>query len=82
MRLDHAIAQHLEKLPLSLQSEVLDYILYLEQKTEKQSAGDSERRERLAITLQKVVAMNPYTQIDPTAWVQEQRIERSLPGRD
>lgn len=82
MRLDHTIAQHLEKLPLSLQSEVLDYVLYLEQKTKKQSANDSERRKNLASALQKVAAMNPYAAIDPSAWVQEQRAERSLPGRD
>ena len=81
MRLDHTIAQHLEKLPLPLQSEVLDYVLYLEQKTQAQSADDSERRRRLASALQKVASMNPYANIDPCAWVQEQRSERSLPGR-
>jgi hypothetical protein len=67
MKLDLAIAQHLEKLPLSLQSEVLDYVLYLEQKAEKQSASDSERRKRLASALQKVVAMNPYAEIEAQA---------------
>lgn len=82
MRLDHTIAQHLEKLPLTLQSEVLDYVLYLEQKAEKQTANDSERRNRLASALQKVASMNPYAEVDPDAWVQEQRAERSLPGRD
>lgn len=73
MRLDRTIAQHLEKLPLSLQSEVLDYVLYLEHKTGKQSPSDSERRKSLASALKKVVAMNPYTEIDPAAWVREQR---------
>ena len=82
MRLDHTIAQHLEKLPLSRQSEVLAYILYLEQKTEKSFTSDSERRKLLASALKKVVAMNPYSEIDPAAWVREQRTERSLPGRD
>jgi hypothetical protein len=65
MRLDHTIAQHLENLPLSLQSEVLDYVIYLEQKTEKQSGSDGERRKRLAGALQKVAAINPYAEIDP-----------------
>jgi len=78
MKLDLAIAQHLEKLPLSLQSEVLDYVLYLEQKTEKQSANDSERRKRLTNALQKVVAMNPYAEIDPAAWAGGHRTERSM----
>ncbi len=73
MRLDHAIAQHLENLPLSLQSEVLDYVLYLEQKAEKQSGSDDERRRRLVAALQKVAVMNPYAEIDPIAWVHDQR---------
>jgi hypothetical protein len=79
MKLDLAITQHLEKLPLSSQSEVLDYILYLEQKAEKQSANDSERRKHLASALQKVVAMNPYAEIDPAAWVRELK-SGSLPA--
>ncbi len=32
IKLDQTIQQHLEKLLLSLQGEVLDYVLYLEQK--------------------------------------------------
>lgn len=82
MKLDHAIQQHVEKLPLSLQSEVFDFVLYLEQKTEKQSTSASERRKHLASALQKIVPMNPYSVLDPVIWVQEQRTERSLPGRD
>jgi hypothetical protein len=30
MKLDQAIQQHMENFPLPLQSEVLDYVLYLE----------------------------------------------------
>ena len=82
MKLDQTIQQHLEKFPLPLQSEVLDYVLYLEQKTGKQSPTDSERRKSLASALEKAVAMNPYAKVDPVAWVREQRDERALPGRD
>lgn len=82
MKLDQAIQQHLEKLPLMLQGEVLDYVLYLEQKTGKQSSTDSERRKRLASALEKAAAMNPYAKVDPIVWVREQRDERALPGRD
>lgn len=82
MKLDQAIQQHLEKLPLTLQGEVLDYVLYLEQKTGKQSSTDSERRKSLASALEKAAAMNPYAEVDPIAWVREQRYERALPGRD
>jgi hypothetical protein len=33
MKLEHAIQQHVEKPPLPLQGEILDHVLYLEQKT-------------------------------------------------
>lgn len=82
MKLDQTIQQLLEKLPLQLQSEVLDYVLYLEQKAGKQSATDSERRKSLASALEKAAAMNPYAKVDPVAWVCEQRDERALPGRE
>jgi hypothetical protein len=82
MKLDQTIQQHLEKLPLSLQGEVLDYVLYLEQKTGKSSHNNSERRKSLASALEKAASMNPYAEVDPVAWVREQRNERSLPGRD
>lgn len=82
MKLDQAIQQHLKKLPLPLQGEVLDYVLYLEQKAGKPSPNDSERRKSLASALEKAAAMNPYAEVDPAAWVREQRNERALPGRE
>ncbi|TAJ82651.1 MAG: DUF2281 domain-containing protein [Gallionellaceae bacterium] len=82
MKLDQAIQQHLEKLPLPLQGEVLDYVLYLEQKSGKPTTDDSERRKSLASALEKVAAMNPYSAVDPASWVREQREERALPGRE
>ena len=82
MKLDQTIQQLLEKLPLQLQSAVLDYVLYLEKKTGKQSPTDNERRKSLASALEKAAAMNPYAKVDPVAWVREQRDERALPGRE
>lgn len=82
MKLDQTIQQHLERLPLSLQGEVLDYVLYLEQKSGKRLPADSERRKSLSSALDKVTAMNPYAEVDPASWVREQRVERNLPGRD
>jgi len=81
MKLDQTIQQHLEKLPLSLQGEVLDYVLYLKQKAGKLTPNDSERRKSLASALDKAAAMNPYAEVDPVVWVREQRNERDLPGR-
>ena len=40
MKLDQTLQQHVEKLPLTLQGEVLDYVLYLEQKVRRHSADD------------------------------------------
>lgn len=82
MKLDQVIQQHLEKFPLPLQGEVLDYVLYLERKAKKPSPTDSERRKSLASTLEKVAAINPFAEIDPVAWMRELRNERALPGRD
>ncbi len=82
MKLNQAIQQHMEKFTLPLQSEVLDYVLYLEQKAVKQSTSDRERREHLTSALKKVVAINPFAAVDPAAWEQEQRSERVLPGRE
>ncbi len=81
MKLSHAIQQHMEKFTLPLQSEVLDYVLYLEQKAVNQSTSDNERREHLAIALKRVVAINPFADANPAEWEREQRSEHPLPGR-
>ncbi|MFA7243486.1 MAG: hypothetical protein WC091_25545 [Sulfuricellaceae bacterium] len=82
MKLEQVIQQHLEKFPLPLQSEVLDYVLYLERKTGKSFPADNERRKSLESALEKAAAMNPYAEVDPVAWERELRNERTLPGRD
>lgn len=82
MNLDQTIQQHLEKLPLPQQNEVLDFVLYLEQKNKRQISQDNEQRARLAQALEQAVAVNPYSGIDPTTWVKEQRLDRDFPGRD
>lgn len=82
MKLDQTIQQHVEKMPLALQGEVLDFVIYLEQKAGLQPAVDTERRKPLAIALEKAAALNPYAEVDPVSWVREQRNDRSLPSRD
>lgn len=79
------IQQHAAALPLSLQAELLNYAIYLEQKTHQQSPMIStrERRERLAEALAQAASLNPFAGIsDPVAWQREQRQDRPLPGRD
>lgn len=82
MQLDQTIQQHIVKMPLPLQGEVLDFVLCLEQKIRVQTPADSERRKSLANALNKAAALNPFAQVDPVAWGAEQRQERALPGRD
>lgn len=81
MKLEQTIQQHIKKLPLPLQGEVLDYVLYLEQKTRQHSTDDKQRRMKLSNTLERLIALNPFSATDPAAWEREQREDRPLPGR-
>jgi hypothetical protein len=79
------IQQHAATLPLSLQAELLNYAVYLEQKTREKAPVTStpERRDRLAAALAQAVALNPFAEVvDPVGWQREQRQDRSLPGRN
>ena len=82
MKLEQTIQQHVEKLPLPLQGEVLDYVLYLEQKARQPSTNDQQRRMKLSSTLEQLVALNPFAKTNPALWEREQREDRTLPGRD
>ena len=79
MKLEQAIQQHVEKLSLPLQGEVLDYVLYLEQKARQHSADDQQRRIKLSSSLERLIALNPFTTTNPCV---EQREDRTLPGRE
>lgn len=82
MKLEQTIQQHVEKLPLPLQGEVLDYVLFLEQKARCHPADDQQRRTTLSSTLERLVALNPFAKTKPAAWEREQRQDRPLPGRE
>ncbi len=82
MNLEQTIQQHVEKLPLPLQGEVLDYVLYLEQKARQPSTNDQQRRMKLSSTLEQLVALNPFAKTNPALWEREQREDRTLPDRD
>jgi len=82
MQLDQTIQQHVARMPLPLQGEVLDFVLFLEQKSRCLPSIESERRTALANVLEKTATLNPFADVDPITWVGEQRLERSLPGRD
>ncbi len=82
MQLDQTIQQHVEKLPLALQGEVLDYVLYLEQKTRRGSTDEQQRRMKLVDTLERLVILNPFAKIHPAEWERGQRQDRPLAGRE
>ena len=82
MKLEQTIQQHVEKLSLPLQGEVLDYVLYLEQKARQYAADDQQRRMKLSSSLERLIALNPFTTTNPCAWEREQRKDRTLPGRE
>ena len=82
MTLEQTIRQHVEKLSLPLQGEVLDYVLSLEQKARRQSPDDGQRRSRLSASLKSLVALNPFAEVSPVAWERDERQERDLPGRE
>ena len=82
MKLEQTIQQHAEKLSLTLQGEVLDYVLYLEQKMRQHSTDDKQRRMKLSSTLERLVALNPFSGSNPAAWEREQRQDRPLPNRE
>jgi len=80
--LEQTIHNHLERLPAHMRGEVLDYVLFLEQKASRQSGAREPGREKLGTALDRLVRMNPFGDIDPVRWQQEQRQDRALPGRD
>lgn len=81
MTLEQTIQEHVVKLPAHLQSEVLDYVLYLEQKPRRQAQDSNAQRKAVAETLARLVNINPFQTIDPDTWEREQRADRNLPGR-
>ncbi len=80
MKLDQTILDHVGRLPHALQGEVLDYVLFLEQRARTQPVAVGDRRERLAGVLERLVALDPFANIDPREWERKQREDRPLPG--
>lgn len=79
------ISEHANHLPPADQKEVLDFILFLEQRGGRPSPQVDEevRGKRLAEALRQLRAANPFADIaDPVAWQHEIRQDRPLPGRE
>ena len=74
MSLEQAIHEHVAKLSAQVQGEVLDYVLYLEQKTAQRLAADQhQQRQRLAVAFEHLLAAAPFRDVDAAAWKREQR---------
>lgn len=53
MHLDEQIQQHIGSLPISLKAEVLDFVLFLEQKQAKQDFGFSQDQSIIKLSKQQ-----------------------------
>lgn len=80
MRLDEIIQQHTEKLSPQLQTEVFDFVLFLEQKqaNAQLTTDPRQRKERLAKALDNAVALGIFAGVDGVQWQNEQRQDRNI----
>ena len=78
------IQRHLERLPAAMQDEVLDFVLFLEQRaaTGERGIPDAERALRVSRALESLTALNPFSGVDPQQWQRDARADRTLAGRD
>lgn len=85
MTLAEQIQNQLRQLPPDKQSEVLDFITFLQERVRaSQSAyAEAEREQRIKAALQKLAELNTFADIkDPVEWQRQIRKDRPLPGRD
>ena len=85
MTLVEQIQNQLRQLPPDKQSEVLDFITFLQERIRaSQSAyAEVERGQRIKAALQKLAELNTFADIhDPIEWQRQIRKDRPLPGRD
>lgn len=79
------IQKHLLQLPPEKQSEALDFILFLQQRSPNAgiSASDAERGQRIKKSLQQLAKMKTFADIsNPVEWQKNIRQDRPLPARE
>jgi hypothetical protein len=82
-----AVIEQIEKqlltLPPEKQNEVLDFIIFLQQRVQSVPASEEEERgKRIKAAFQTLADLNTFADIaDPVAWQQQIRQDRQLPGR-
>ena len=84
MTLLEQIQHQLRTLPPEKQSEVLDFIAFLQGRARISDAAvsDKESGKRIKASFQQLAKMKAFSDItDPVKWQRETRRDRSLPGR-
>lgn len=83
-----AVIEQIEKqlltLPPEKQNEVLDFIIFLQQRVQSAPASEEEERgKRIKAAFQTLADLNTFADIvDPVAWQQQIRHDKQLPGRE
>lgn len=79
------IQRHLERLPSAMQDEVLDFVLFLEQRAASGKHTDAsarERAQRVGAALESLAMMNPFEGVDPCEWQRNARSDRPMGARE
>lgn len=85
MTLLEQIEKQLNILPPEKQSEVLDFITFLQQRVQatRSASAEAERGMRIKTALQKLAELGTFADIkDPVEWQRQIRKDRPLPGRE
>ncbi len=85
MILTEQIQQQLSALPPEKQSEVLDFIAFLQEqvRSARSASAEAERGKRIKAALQTLAELGTFADItDPVEWQRQIRKDRPLPGRD
>lgn len=85
MTLLEQIKQQANALPPEKQTEVLDFIAFLNQRAQaaRSSASKAERRKRLKAAFETLAELGTFADIaDPVEWQRQIRKDRPLSGRE
>ena len=85
MTLMEEIELRLNRLPPEKQSEVLDFITFLQERVRvtRSDTTQAKRKQRLKKAFATLAELGTFTDIiDPVEWQRQIRKDRPLPGRD
>ena len=85
MTLVEQIQEQITRLPLDKQSEVLDFVIFLQERAHsiRIAPAETERKERLRKAFATLAELGTFADIaDPVEWQRQIRKDRPLPGRE